>query len=101
MPASLVTVSAPLTGSAFVKICGGPAIAPRAAKPTIHGAMNCTIDTPKLPRPAWMPIAVPCSRFGKKMLVDGMYEEKSPPPRPHRKPMIMNVVQGVDRSWIA
>ena len=46
-------------------------------------------------------MAVPCSRFGKKMLVDGMKDEKSPPPMPHRKPMIMKVLQGVFRSWTA
>ena len=100
-PASLVTVSAPLIGSALVKTCGPPAIAPSAAKPMIQGATNCTMETPKLPRPAWMPIAVPCSRFGKKIDVDGMNDEKSPPPIPHRKPITMNVHQDVFRSWIA
>jgi len=46
-------------------------------------------------------MAVPCSRLGKKMLVEGMNDEKSPPPIPHRKAIIMNVVQDVLRSWIA
>ena len=32
--------------------------------------------------PAWIASAVPSSRFGKNRLVDGMNEEKLPPPRP-------------------
>src|SRR3972149_6826919 len=35
------------------------------------------------------------------MLVEGMYAEKSPPPRPLRKPIIMNVDQDVLRSCTA
>ena len=66
----------------------------------ISGAMNLVSEEPALPAPK-MPIAVPCSLFGKKMLVDGMYDEKSPPPMPHKKPMTMNVAQEVFRSWIA
>ncbi len=100
-PASLVSVSVPLTESALVKTCGPPAIVPSAAKPMIQGATNWTIETPKFPRPAWTPIAVPCRRFGKKMLVEGMKDEKSPPPMPHRKPMTMKVAHEVFRSCTA
>ena len=98
--ASLVTASAPLTGSPLVNTWGPPA-RPTTLAPMIRGVTNCTTDTPKLPMPAWMPRASPCSRFGKKMEVEGMKDEKSPPPMPHRKPMIMKVSHGVFRSWMA
>ena len=54
---------------------------PISAKPMIQGVTNWTMDTPKLPIPAWMASAVPCSRLGKNRLVDGMKDEKLPPPR--------------------
>ncbi len=45
---------------------------PHLATPIITGVMNCARLTPKLPIPAWMPRAVPLSRFGKKRLVLAM-----------------------------
>ncbi len=51
----------------------------------IHGVTNCTMLTPKLPMPAWMPRAVPCLAFGKKYEVLGMKPLNTPPPIPARK----------------
>src|SRR3989304_4327560 len=59
--------------------------APIIANPMIQGVMNWTALTPKLPIPAWMPSAVPWSRFGKKRLGEGMNEEKVAPPRAPRE----------------
>src|SRR3989304_28165 len=92
-PASLVILTSK-TGVAFVNNCGPPN-APSKEKPIIHGVTNCTKLTPKFPIPACSPMAVPCSLLGKNRLVDGMYDEKSPPPNPQRNDIIRNVINGV------
>jgi hypothetical protein len=48
-----------------------------------------------------MASAVPCSRFGKNRLVEGMNEEKLPPPRPARKASTISTQYGVDGSCTA
>ena len=65
------------------------------ANPMIHGVTNCARLTPKLPIPAWMPSAVPCSFLGKKNRVLGMNEEKSPPPKPASSASTINIQNGV------
>ena len=83
------------TMSFFLNICGAPTNAPRAGKVIIQGVMNCVRLTPKLPMPACIPIVVPWSRLGKKRLDDGMKDEKSPPPMPHRNAIIIKPVKEV------
>jgi hypothetical protein len=61
----------------------------------IHGVMNCTTLTPKLPMPAWIASAVPCRRLGKNRLVEGMKELKLPPPRPARNARVRSIQYGV------
>ena len=63
----------------------GPQEGAGQAKPMIQGVTNWTMLTPKLPTPAWIASAVPCSRLGKNRLVDGMKDEKLPPPSPASK----------------
>src|SRR3990172_6945292 len=98
-PASLVILTSK-TGVAFVNNCGPPN-APNREKPIIHGATNCTKLTPKFPIPACSPMAVPCSLLGKNRLVDGMYDEKSPPPNPQRNDIIRKCKYGVVGSCTA
>ena len=47
------------------------------------GMTICIVVTPKLPRPAFKPRPVPCSRFGKKLLMFDIELAKLPPPTPH------------------
>jgi hypothetical protein len=46
-------------------------------------------------------MAVPCSLFGKKTLVEGMKDEKSPPPKPQRNDIIRKCKNGVSRFCTA
>ena len=46
------------------------------------GMTICMAVTPKLPRPAFRPSAVPCRRLGKKPLMLDMELAKLPPPTP-------------------
>ena len=55
-----------------------------------YGVSSCTNETPKLPRPACNPSAVPCIRLGKKYEVLGMKPENAPPPIPARKASTMS-----------
>src|SRR3989338_2460005 len=84
----------------FVKVCEEPVAAAREATVMIHGVTNWVRLTPKLPMPAWMPRAVPCKRFGKKSEVEGMKEEKSPPPMPVKRASTMKTQNGVEGSKI-
>ena len=54
-------------------------------KPMKYGVSSCTSETPKLPKPACRPRAVPCLARGKKYDVLGMKPEKAPPPMPAKK----------------
>src|SRR3989338_8388200 len=89
-PASFVIFTAN-TGVAFVKTCGAPA-APTTTKPIIQGVTNWVTLTPRFPIPACNPKAVPCSLLGKNMLVEGMKDEKSPPPKPQRNDIIRKCI---------
>ncbi|MNJ72744.1 hypothetical protein D3C77_694460 [compost metagenome] len=44
--------------------------------------------TPRLPRPALSPMALPFSLLGKKNEILAMLDEKLPPPRPHSRARI-------------
>ena len=41
-------------------ICGAPPTAPKIPAPITKGTTNCMTETPKLPKPAFKPNAVPC-----------------------------------------
>jgi hypothetical protein len=51
--------------------------------------------------PAWMASAVPSSRLGKNRLVDGMNEEKLPPPSPAKNESSNNTQYGTLGSCTA
>ena len=53
-----------LVTSAFVQVCGSPPNAPNTPAVITNGTTNCTVDTPKLPKPAFNPMAVPFSALG-------------------------------------
>ena len=59
--------------------------------PITMGTTNCTRDTPKLPMPAFKPVAKPFLALGKKKLMLAMLELKLPPPKPHSKASTSNV----------
>ena len=80
---------------ARVMVWPSPTRLPNTARPIIQGVTNCTRLTPKLPMPAWIASAVPCSRFGKNRLVEGMKDEKLPPPRPAMKASSISTQYGV------
>ena len=72
-----------LVWSPLTQICDSPPMAPNTPMVMISGTTNCTTDTPRLPRPAFRPSAVPFSALGKKKLMLAMLELKLPPPKPH------------------
>ena len=56
----------------------------------VKGTTACITPTPRLPKPAFQPSAVPCIRLGKKKLILAMLAEKLPPPNPHSSAMATN-----------
>jgi len=63
VPAAILPKIQPLS---FTSVIGAPPKAPNSPTVITSGITTCMLVTPKLPRPALMPSAVPCSRFGKK-----------------------------------
>ncbi len=63
----------------FVDCCDDP---PKKPAVMARGTANCMAETPRLPRPALRPRAVPFRAFGKKKLMLAMLEAKFPPPSP-------------------
>ncbi|MCY1232876.1 hypothetical protein D9M72_453910 [compost metagenome] len=63
--------------------CGSPPSAPNTASDTTSGVTNCTTDTPRLPMPAFSPVARPFFALGKKKLILAIDELKLAPPSPH------------------
>ncbi|KFB73634.1 MAG: hypothetical protein AW09_001111 [Candidatus Accumulibacter phosphatis] len=66
----------------FISVIGSPAKAPNRPMVITNGMTICIVVTPKLPSPAFRPSAVPCSRFGKKVLMLDIELAKLPPPTP-------------------
>ena len=87
------------TSAPLVKVCASPNA--NALMVTTTGTTNCTTDTPRLPRPALMPSAVPFSAFGKKKLILLMDELKFALPKPHNKAQICICHNGVFGSCTA
>lgn len=71
---------------------GSPPILPKTPTVTMKGTTNCTTLTPRLPRPPFIPRAVPLLLFGKKKLILPMEEAKFPSPKPHNIASITIVV---------
>ena len=78
---------APLTVMAW----GSPPATPNTPMEITTGTTNCTSDTPRLPMPAFKPVARPFFSLGKKKLMLAMLELKLPPPRPHSSARISKV----------
>ena len=76
----------------FIMVCGSPPNAPNRLAVMANGTTNCTADTPRLPKPAFKPSALPFSALGKKKLMLAMLEEKLPPPKPHNRARITMVL---------
>src|SRR5689334_18781053 len=72
-------------------VCGAKESGPQMGIVTTSGARNCTLDTPRLPKPALTPRAEPLRSFGKKKLMFAIDELKLPPPKPHRSASV-NIV---------
>ena len=53
-----------LLTSPFTQVCASPPNAPNTPAVITKGTINCTTDTPKLPKPAFKPKAVPFSALG-------------------------------------
>ncbi|MCY1546300.1 hypothetical protein D9M68_822900 [compost metagenome] len=73
---------------------GSPPKAPSSGSVITSGMTICIVVTPKLPRPAFRPSAVPCSRFGKKVLMLDMELAKLPPPTPDHSASSWNTHSG-------
>src|SRR5690606_32573591 len=78
-----------------------PPIKEKIETPMIMGESNWTKLTPKFPTPAWIPNAVPKCLFGKYKEVEGMNEEKSPPPSPNKNAMTIKYANEVVGSMTA
>src|SRR5690606_14367384 len=74
--------------AALTMVCGSP---PNTENATIMGATNCTVDTPRLPSPAFTPSAEPLRSLGKKKLMFAIDDEKFPQPKPHSSARISMV----------
>ena len=59
------------------------------------GIRNCITETPRLPRPAFLPSAAPFSFFGKKKPILAIDEAKLPPPNPHSSASTRKMKYGV------
>src|SRR5450755_4508109 len=79
VPAMILPNIQPLS---FTNVIGSPPKAPKIPKVITSGMTICMVVTPKLSSPALSPSAVPCSRFGKKVLMFDIELAKLPPPTP-------------------
>ena len=79
VPATILPKIQPLS---FISVIGSPPNEPNSPTVITSGITICIVVTPKLPSPAFKPSAVPCSRFGKKVLMLDIDDAKLPPPTP-------------------
>src|SRR5690349_14446642 len=80
VPAAILPKIQPLS---FSSVIDSPPKLPKIPTVITSGITICIVVTPKLPRPALRPSAVPCRRFGKKVLMLDIELAKLPPPTPH------------------
>ncbi len=98
VPASILPISVP---EGFTSVIGSPPSAPNTAVVMTSGMRICIVVTPKLPRPALMPSARPCWRFGKKVLMFDIEQAKLPPPIPESSAISWKTQSGVALSCSA
>ena len=79
VPAVILPSIQPLS---FTSAIESPPITPKMLTVITSGITICIVVTPKLPRPAFRPSAVPCRRLGKKVLMLDIELAKFPPPTP-------------------
>src|SRR3990167_3406385 len=79
VPAAILPKIQPLS---FTSVMGSPPKAPSRGRVITSGMTICIVVTPKLPRPAFRPSAVPCSFFVKEVLMLDIELAKLPPPTP-------------------
>ncbi len=91
VPAAIFPKIQPLS---FASVIGSPPRAPKMPIVITSGMTICIVVTPKLPTPALMPSAVPCSRFGKKVLMFDIELAKLPPPTPDHSAISWNAQSG-------
>ena len=82
VPAAILPKIQPLS---FTSVIGSPPKAPNRPTVISSGMTICIVVTPKLPRPAFSPSAVPCRRLGKKVLMFDIELAKLPPPTPDHR----------------
>ena len=87
VPAGILPKIQPLSLASTI---GSPPKAPNRPTVITSGITICIVVTPKLPRPAFRPRPVPCSRFGKKVLMLDIELAKLPPPTPDHKAISWN-----------
>ena len=83
------------------RLCGSPPIAPNTPMVITSGTTNCMTETPRLPRPAFMPRAIALLRLREEKADVRHAEAKLPPPKPHSSASTSMVVYGVVGSWTA
>src|SRR5678815_5916438 len=91
VPAAILPKIQPLS---FCRTIGSPPKLPKIPTVITSGITICMVVTPKLPRPAFRPSAVPCSRFGKKVLMLDIELAKLPPPTPDHSAISWNAHSG-------
>src|SRR5574343_1357201 len=91
VPAGILPNSQPLS---LTSVIGSPPKAPNTLMVISMGISICIVVTPKLPRPAFRPSAVPCRRFGKKVLMFDIELAKLPPPTPDHSASIWKTQSG-------
>src|SRR5512133_3374031 len=79
VPAAILPKIQPLS---LISLVDSPPKSPNRLTVMTKGITICIVVTPKLPRPAFRPRPVPCSRLGKKVLILDMELAKLPPPTP-------------------
>ena len=79
VPAAILPKIQPLL---LTSVIGSPPKAPSSGSVITSGITICMVVTPKLPRPAFRPNAVPCRRLGKNVLMLDIELAKLPPPTP-------------------
>ena len=91
VPAGILPKIQPLS---LTSVIGSPPSAPKMPTVIISGITICIVVTPKLPMPALMPSAVPCSRLGKNVLMFDIELAKLPPPTPDHSAISWNAHSG-------
>src|SRR5574343_2112016 len=98
VPAGILPIS---VAESLTRGVGSPPRPPRMAIVITAGMSNWEVVTPKLPRPALRPSAVPCWLLGKKELMLDIEQAKLPPPMPERRAISWNTQRGVCWLWRA